>query len=88
MKRRNNKPETGSTTSGAAVSKIVDDDHALFRNAMQDVAPLPPSDKIASTPRKQPLPIPRRIVRSQQTVPDDFKRPSHPPPHRAWHLKT
>jgi DNA-nicking Smr family endonuclease len=71
MKRRNNKPETGSATSGAAVSKIVDDDNALFRNAMQDVAPLPPSDKIASTPRQQPLPIPRQIVRPQQTASDD-----------------
>lgn len=23
---------------------------------------------------------------TQQTVPEDFKRPSHPPPHRAWRL--
>lgn len=24
---------------------------------------------------------------TRQTVPEDFRRPGHPPPHRAWHLQ-
>ncbi len=71
MKRRDKKSETGSATNDAAMSKIGDDDNALFRYAMQDVAPLAPSDKIAYTPRQHPLPIPRQIPRPEQIAPDD-----------------
>lgn len=72
MKRRNKESGTGSVKNEAAASKIVDDDNALFRNAVRDVAPLAASDKIAYTTRQHPQPIPRQILRDEQTAPDDF----------------
>lgn len=70
MKRRDKKPTTGSATHDAALSEIVDDDTALFRSAVRDVAPLPRSGKTPYT-GKQPQPIPRQIPRDEQTAPDD-----------------
>lgn len=71
MKRRNKESGTGSVKNEAAVSKIADDDNALFRHAVRDVAPLTPSDKIAYTTRQLPQPIPRQILRPEQTAPED-----------------
>ena len=71
MKRRNKESGTGSVKNEAAVAKIVDDDNALFRHAVQDVVPLAPSDKIAYTTRQLPQPIPRQILHPEQTTPDD-----------------
>ena len=71
MKRRNKESGTGSVKNEATASKIVDDDNALFRHAVQDVAPLAPSDKIAYTTRQLPQPIPRQILHPEQTAPDD-----------------
>lgn len=70
MKRRNNKSATGSAIDDAAIPKIGDDDAALFRNAVRDVAPLPASGKVLST-RKLPRPMPRQIPREEQTGPED-----------------
>lgn len=66
MKRRGKK----SATDDAAVSGILDDDTALFRNAVRDVAPLPKPDKTLHT-RRQPPPLPRQIPRDEQIMPDD-----------------
>lgn len=78
MKRRDRKPASEPATEpvarsaidDAAVSKIGDDDTALFRDAVRDVAPLPASGK---TPYigKHPQPIPRQISQREQTVADD-----------------
>ncbi|KIO49511.1 Smr/MutS family protein [Nitrosospira sp. NpAV] len=70
MKRRGKKSSTVPTTEDAAVSGIVDDDSALFRIAVQDVALLPKSDKTLHTSRR-PQPVPRQIPHDEQTVPDD-----------------
>lgn len=70
MKRRNKKSATGSAIDDTAIPKIGDDDTALFRNAVRDVAPLPASGKIAIS-LKHPRPIPRQIPREEQTAPED-----------------
>lgn len=70
MKRRDQKSATGPATDDAAVSGIVDDDTALFRDAVRDVAPLPKSNKTPQT-GNQPQPIPRQIPRDEQTAPED-----------------
>jgi|SRR5687768_11189788 len=70
MKRRESKSKPGSATDEGAVSKIDDDDAALFRDAVRDVAPLIASDKIPLTAR-HPRPIPLQIQPDGQTAPDD-----------------
>lgn len=70
MKRRSKKSATGPTTDDASVSGIVDDESALFRRAVQDVAPLPKSDKTLH-PSRQPQPVPRQTPHDDQTAPDD-----------------
>lgn len=70
MKRRGKKSSTEPATDDAAISGIVDDDSALFRRAVHDVAPLPKSDKTLHTSR-QPQPVPRQIPHDEQTAPDD-----------------
>src|SRR5687768_14043124 len=70
MKRRERKSNTKSATDEGAVSKIGDDDAALFRDAVRDVAPLAASDKIPLTAR-HPQPIPLQIQPDGQTAPDD-----------------
>lgn len=75
MKRREKKlttkPATGSVTDDAVPSKIGDDGIALFRDAVQDVAPLTASGRTARIARPQPQPIPRQIFRNEQTAPSD-----------------
>ena len=70
MKRRVKKSATEPATGNAAVSGIVDDDTALFRNAVRDVAPLPKSGQTPQT-GNPPQPIPRQIPHDEQTAPDD-----------------
>src|SRR5512134_3864899 len=70
MKRRVKKSATEPATGNAVASAIVDDDTALFRNAVRDVAPLPKSDKTPQT-GNQPQPIPRQIPHDEQNAPDD-----------------
>lgn len=70
MKRRVKKSAAEPATGNAAASGIVDDDTALFRNAVRDVAPLPKSDQTPQTGNPPP-PIPRQIPHDEQTALDD-----------------
>ena len=70
MKRRERKSNTKSATDEGAVSKIGDDDAALFRDAVRDVAPLPATDKVLFT-AKHRQPIPLQIQPDGQTASDD-----------------
>jgi DNA-nicking Smr family endonuclease len=54
----------------AAESTLDDADTALFRDAVRDVAPLAPSDKVPLTV-EHPRPIPRRILDDEQIAPVD-----------------
>lgn len=70
MKRREGNSKTESATDDGAVPEISDDDAALFRDAVRDVAPLAASDKIPHT-TSHPQPIPLQIQPDVQTAPDD-----------------
>ena len=51
-------------------TNLTPDETALFRGAVQDVAPLAVPDKITH-PRKQPRPVPRQTRSDQHTPLDD-----------------
>lgn len=76
MKRRERRisssmPKIGQGDKGErAVAPIGDDDAALFRNAVRDVAPLAPTDKVIFNPR-HPTPIPLQIQPDDPAAPND-----------------
>ncbi len=72
MKRRGRKPAPETETPPGADRAVVpsapsaiEDAAALFRNAVRDVAPLAPSDKISYSTKPHPQPIPRQILHEQ-----------------------
>jgi len=65
MKRRDDKPATGSAPAGS------DEDASLFRDAVRGVAPLAAPDKIIHA-RKRPQPIPQQAPRDAQSAPADL----------------
>lgn len=84
MKRREKKPAVKTETPPAANSAAVpaaatgiapgigDDEAALFRNAVRDVAPLTPPDKISHPAKPHPQPIPRHISCDEQPPGDSL----------------
>jgi hypothetical protein len=72
MKRRGKKAAIKlaieSAKVRAAESTLDDADTSLFRDAVRDVAPLAPSDKVPLT-AEHPRPIPRQILDDGQTTP-------------------
>ncbi|SEL57259.1 Smr/MutS family protein [Nitrosovibrio tenuis] len=77
MKRWEKKSATESSTSpgrnravGPSAATIEEDEAALFRNAVRDVAPLPASDKISYPSARQPQPVPRKIPQAEPSPPD------------------
>jgi len=72
MKRRERKPsaetETPPKVERAVISPAapeIEDAAALFRNAVQDVAPLAPPDKVTYPAKPHPQPIPRQMPEEQ-----------------------
>ncbi len=63
-------PAIDHTAGGKTAPKIGDNETALFRDAVRDVAPLPASAKIPYT-GKRPQPIPRQPLRDEQTASND-----------------
>ena len=74
MKPRDKKfttdPAIDRAAGGKTAPKIGDNETALFRDAVRDVAPLPASAKIPYT-GKRAQPIPRQTLRDEQTAPND-----------------
>lgn len=70
MRRREKKSSIESVTGHAVVCKIDDDEAAVFRDAVRDVAPLAGFNKAAVSGRR-PQPIPRPIGDDEQTAPHD-----------------
>lgn len=64
MKRRDDKPATGSAL-------VSDEATSLFRDAVRGVAPLAAPGKITHS-RKRPLPIPQQAPRDAQSAPADL----------------
>lgn len=52
--------------------RIGDDEAALFRNAVLDVAPLTPPDKISHPAKPHPQPVPRQIPRDERSPGDSL----------------
>lgn len=72
MKPRGRKPATKTETppgadraAGPLATPGIEDAAALFRNAVRDVAPLAPPDKITYPAKPHPQPIPRQIPQDQ-----------------------
>ncbi len=80
MKQRERKPATKTETPPVGDSPAApatapgagDDEAALFRNAVRDVAPLTPPDKISHPAKPHPQPVPRQIPRDEQSPGDSL----------------